>query len=153
MIPRPECLCLVTVALQVDCSFCDIAASRSPAPIVHQSEWVTAFLDHAPLFPGHTLVIPRLHVPTIEDMPDELVGPYFATVSRVARAVRMATGAQGTFVGMNNIVSQSVPHLHTHVVPRTKGDGLRGFFWPRTRYRDDTHREEVRAEIASQLGE
>lgn len=133
------------------CSFCEIAAGRRPAPVVFQTESVTAFLDHAPLFPGHTLLIPRAHIVTLEDLPANLIEPFFIAVSRVARAIRVTTGAQGTFVGMNNVVSQSVPHLHAHIVPRTKGDGLRGFFWPRTRYRDEGHREEIRAAIAAAL--
>jgi histidine triad (HIT) family protein len=110
-----------------------------------------AFLDHAPLFPGHTLLITRDHIPTLEDLPADLVPAFFGVASRVARAVRIATGAQGTFVAMNNVVSQSVPHLHAHIVPRTKGDGLRGFFWPRTRYRDEGQLEAVRAAITAAL--
>ena len=133
------------------CSFCDIAAGDRPAAFVLQTLSVTAFLDQAALFPGHTLVIPHSHVPTIEELHADLVEPYFSAVSRVATAVRIATGAQGTFVAINNTVSQSVPHLHTHVVPRTKGDGLRGFFWPRTGYRDEVHQEEMRAAIAALL--
>jgi histidine triad (HIT) family protein len=112
---------------------------------------VLAFLDRAPLFLGHTLVIPRTHVVTIEDLPGPLLGPFFAAVGRVSRAVRSATGSVGSLVAMNNVVSQSVPHLHAHVVPRNRGDGLRGFFWPRQRYADDAERENVRAAIAAAL--
>jgi histidine triad (HIT) family protein len=93
-----------------------------------------AFLDHRPLVHGHTLVVPRPHHETLADLPADEVGPFFATVQRLSRAVPAAMGAEGTFVAMNNVVSQSVPHLHVHVVPRVRKDGLRGFFWPRTRY-------------------
>ncbi len=96
-----------------------------------------AFLDIRPVFKGHVLVVPRVHVDTLVELPDELVLPLFTTVRTVAAAMVTSLDAQGTFVAMNNVVSQSVPHVHVHVVPRTKGDGLRGFFWPRTRYADD----------------
>ena len=96
-----------------------------------------AFLDARPLFKGHVLVIPREHYQTLADLPAELVGPLFTSVQRVSAALPAALGAQGSFVAMNNVVSQSVPHVHVHVVPRTRGDGLRGFFWPRQRYADD----------------
>jgi histidine triad (HIT) family protein len=133
------------------CTFCDVAAGRIPAAIVTRDDRACAFLDHAPLFPGHTLVIPRIHVATLDDLPADLVAPFFTMVTRTSRAVRLGTGSQGTFVAMNNVVSQSVPHLHAHVVPRRRGDGLRGFFWPRTRYRDNAQVEEVRAAIAAHL--
>lgn len=110
-----------------------------------------AFLDRRPLFPGHVLVIPRHHVETLTDLPADLVGPFFGRVQAVAVAVGDACGAQGTFVAMNNKVSQSVPHLHVHVVPRTKGDGLRGFFWPRQRYRNDDHAAAVAGAIRQAL--
>ena len=103
-----------------------------PATIVDESEGTVAFLDHRPLFPGHTLVVPRRHVETLRDLPPELIAPFFAEVQRIAVAVQDGLGAQGTLVVENNVVSQSVPHLHVHVVPRTRKDGLRGFFWPRT---------------------
>ncbi|MGH9276114.1 MAG: HIT family protein [Acidimicrobiales bacterium] len=112
---------------------------------------VAAFLDVRPLFPGHVLVVPRHHVETLTDLPASDVGPYFERVQRVAAAVRVAMGAEGSFVAINNSVSQSVPHLHTHVVPRTKGDGLKGFFWPRTKYQDDAQATDVAAAIASAL--
>lgn len=103
-------------------------------PEVYRDSRVVAFLDHRPVFKGHVLVIPVRHVDTIVDLPSELVGPLFGTAQRVAGAMGAALGADGSFVAVNNVVSQSVPHLHVHVVPRSKGDGLRGFFWPRTRY-------------------
>jgi histidine triad (HIT) family protein len=119
------------------CLFCEIAAGTVPAHTVYADDLVAAFLDNRPLFPGHVLVVPRAHVVTLPDLPAAGVGPYFARVQAMSVAVRDAMGAQGTFVAVNNTVSQSVPHLHTHVVPRTKGDGLRGFFWPRHRYESD----------------
>lgn len=133
------------------CTFCSILAGELPAHVVLDDDVVLAFLDVRPLFPGHVLVVPRDHVVALPDLPAERVGPYFERVQRLSVAVRDATGAQGSFVAMNNVVSQSVPHLHTHVVPRTKGDGLKGFFWPRTRYRDDAHMAEVAAAIAATL--
>lgn len=114
------------------CVFCGIVARDVPADIVWDDPHVMAFLDRSPLFVGHVLVVPRRHVATLPDLAD--VNALFGVVQRVATALPDALGAQGTFVAINNSVSQSVPHLHVHVVPRTKGDGLRGFFWPRTRY-------------------
>ncbi|HEY4377331.1 MAG TPA: HIT family protein, partial [Acidimicrobiales bacterium] len=119
--------------------------------IVLDDDLVLAFLDIRPLFPGHLLLVPKEHHETLTDLPADQVTPYFAAVQRLAGAVEAAMGAQGTFVAINNRVSQSVPHLHTHVVPRTKGDGLKGFFWPRTRYRDDAHMAEVGALIRAVL--
>jgi histidine triad (HIT) family protein len=116
------------------CRFCDIAAKKVPAEIVLDNTDVVGFLDVRPVFKGHTLLVPREHVDTLLDLPEPLVVPLFTTAQRVAAAMTTALGAQGTFVAMNNVVSQSVPHFHVHVVPRTKGDGLRGFFWPRTKY-------------------
>ena len=97
-----------------------------------------AFLDHRPLFPGHCLLVPKDHFETLSDLPGELVGPFFKNVQLLARAVELALEAEGSFVAMNNRVSQSVPHLHVHVVPRRKKDGLKGFFWPRHKYEDET---------------
>jgi histidine triad (HIT) family protein len=133
------------------CTFCSILAGERPAHVVLDDDVVLAFLDIKPVFVGHVLVVPRTHVETLTDLPAAQVGPYFERVQRLAAAVPAATGAQGTFVAANNRVSQSVPHLHTHVVPRTKGDGLRGFFWPRTRYDDEDHVAAVAAAIASAL--
>ena len=129
------------------CLFCGIIEKEIDAAIVFESELVLAFLDRRPLFPGHTLVVPRTHVHTLPEVPDELLAPLFGAVRLLSAAVRDATGAEGSFVAANNVVSQSVPHLHVHVVPRTKGDGLRGFFWPRSEYRDDAHIEETRIAI------
>jgi len=120
-----------------DCLFCAIASGDHPAEIVLADDVVVAFLDSRPVFKGHVLVIPRDHYETLPDLPAGLVGPLFTQVQRVSAALPAALGAQGTFVALNNVVSQSVPHLHVHVVPRTRGDGLRGFFWPRQRYADE----------------
>ena len=119
------------------CLFCAIAAGESPAFTVAATEGAVAFLDIRPVFKGHVLIAPRTHVVTLTDLPPDDLAPYFGFVQRLAVAVEQALGAGGTFVAINNKVSQSVAHLHTHVVPRTKGDGLRGFFWPRTKYASD----------------
>lgn len=120
-----------------DCVFCRIIAGAEEAEIVLSEDHAVAFLDFRPLFHGHVLLCPREHHETLADLPAEQVGPLFETAQRLSVAVRDAMGAKGSFVAMNNKVSQSVPHLHVHVVPRTKGDGLRGFFWPRTKYKGD----------------
>jgi histidine triad (HIT) family protein len=135
-----------------DCVFCSIVAGDTPAHTVLDDDVVVAFLDVRPLFPGHVLVVPREHHVTLPDLPTELVGPFFERVQLVAGAVPVAMEATGSFVAMNNIVSQSVLHLHVHVVPRTKGDGLKGFFWPRTTYRDEAHAAGVAARIREVLG-
>lgn len=116
------------------CVFCAIVAGQEPVEVVLDTAEVVAFLDRRPVFKGHVLVVPREHVVTLTDLPDRLLEPLLAGARLMAAAVRDALGAQGSFVAMNNTVSQSVAHLHVHVVPRTKGDGLRGFFWPRTSY-------------------
>ena len=118
-----------------DCQFCKIVRGEIDAEIVLDEDHVVGFLDIRPVFKGHTLLVPREHIDTLVDLPESLVVPLFTTSQRVAAVMTSALGAQGTFVAMNNVVSQSVPHLHVHVVPRTKGDGLRGFFWPRTKYK------------------
>ncbi|MEV0269000.1 HIT family protein [Hamadaea sp. NPDC050747] len=133
------------------CLFCEIAAGRQPAAVVYADDLVTAFLDIRPLFPGHTLVVPKEHIAVLADLPAPDVGPYFAQVQRIAVAVQSAMGGQGSFVAVNNVVSQSVPHLHTHVVPRTKGDGLRGFFWPRAKYASSQEADDVAAKIRAAL--
>ncbi|WP_375425378.1 HIT family protein [uncultured Friedmanniella sp.] len=115
---------------------CQIVRDEIEAAVVLRDEQVVAFLDHHPVFKGHVLVSPVQHVDTLLELPTALMVPLMSAAQRVARALGEAVGAQGTFVAVNNVVSQSVPHLHVHVVPRSKGDGLRGFFWPRTRYAD-----------------
>ena len=114
--------------MDVACPFCQIIALSVEAPLVFEDDTSMAFLDHRPLFPGHTLLIPRLHVATLTDLPQSLVGPLFSNARTLAGAVQIACNSEGTFVAMNNRVSQSVPHLHIHIVPRRKKDGLKGFF-------------------------
>jgi histidine triad (HIT) family protein len=135
------------------CLFCDIVAGDVPAATVLDDELAVGFLDTRPLFHGHVLLVPRTHVETFADLPPEDVGPFFERAQRLSVAVRDAMDAQGTFVALNNVVSQSVPHLHVHVVPRRRKDGLRGFFWPRTKYADDAEREKVAEQIRAALGE
>ncbi|HLR85784.1 MAG TPA: HIT family protein [Nocardioidaceae bacterium] len=127
-----------------DCVFCNVISGTVTAPIVHQTADTVAFLDHRPVFKGHTLVVPRDHIVTLPDLPTGLLTPLFAETQRIADAITSGLGAQGTFVAVNNVVSQSVAHLHVHVVPRTKGDGLRGFFWPRVKYADGEPQEYAR---------
>jgi histidine triad (HIT) family protein len=129
------------------CLFCSITAGDTPADVVLETPDIVAFLDHRPLFPGHTLVMPRRHVETLRDLDNTTRDVLFAEVQRVAAAVQDAMHAAGSFVAMNNVVSQSVPHLHVHVVPRNRKDGLRGFFWPRTRYADADEAAAVAATI------
>ncbi|MBX7269092.1 HIT family protein [Micromonospora sp. Llam7] len=135
------------------CVFCGIVAGEVSAFRVTDEPDGVAFLDTRPVFKGHVLVVPRAHLVTLADLPPDSLPGYFGLVRRLAVAVEDGLGAGGTFVAMNNRVSQSVPHLHTHVVPRTKGDGLRGFFWPRTRYADDAearaYAERVRSALAA----
>ena len=133
------------------CTFCSIVAGETPAHVVLDDDVALGFLDIRPLFPGHVLLVPRDHHETLADLPAELVGPLFDRVQRLSVAVPVATGAVGTFVAVNNKVSQSVPHLHVHVVPRTKGDGLRGFFWPRHKYRSDAAAEDIAARLRAVL--
>lgn len=116
------------------CTICRIITGELAAQIILDEPHAIAFLDHRPLFPGHTLVVPRDHIATLPDLPTDQLAPYFSSVQRIARVIPDALDAAGTFVAANNVVSQSVPHLHFHVVPRRPKDGLRGFFWPRTRY-------------------
>ncbi|MBE0477446.1 MAG: HIT family protein [Coriobacteriia bacterium] len=137
------------------CRFCRVVSGEDAARIVHADDAVVAFLDVRPLIPGHTLVVPRRHVEVLGDLPDELVAPLMRVVRAASRAMESAMGAEGSFVAVNNRVSQSVPHLHVHVVPRSPGDGLRGFFWPRHAYADereaDAVAEMVRRGIAEEL--
>jgi histidine triad (HIT) family protein len=130
-----------------DCIFCQIVAGSLAAPIVFEDESSLAFLDHRPVFPGHVLLVPRQHYETLADLPVELLQPFFGDAQLIARAVEQAMGAEGTFVAINNRVSQSVPHLHVHIVPRRKKDGLRGFFWPRQKYESTEAMERVREMI------
>jgi len=129
------------------CRFCAIAAGEEHAHVVFEDESSLAFLDHRPLFPGHSLLIPRAHHETIWDLPGELVGPLFVNAKFLSGAIRSAMDSEGAFIALNNIVSQSVPHLHVHLVPRNRKDGLRGFFWPRRKYDSDEHMTETAAAI------
>lgn len=134
-----------------DCAFCAIVAGAAPGHVVHDGPDGVAFLDRTPLFPGHTLVVPRLHHSTLPDLPAADLAPFFGLVQRLATAVPAAMDAAGSFVAMNNIVSQSVPHLHVHVVPRNRKDGLRGFFWPRRKYETEAQAEAAATAIMSAL--
>ena len=134
------------------CVFCSIVAGETPAYLVFDDPIAVAFLDTRPLFPGHVLVVPRGHHETLTDLPPELVAPYFERVQRLAGVVQSTLGAAGTFVANNNTISQSVPHLHVHVVPRNKRDGLKGFFWPRTKYKSDAEATDIAARLRSAWG-
>lgn len=135
----------------MSCLFCGIISGEVSARIVFEDEISMAFLDHRPLFSGHCLLVPKKHYETLADLPKELVGPLFQNVQLLSRAVETALEAEGSFVAMNNRISQSVPHLHVHVVPRRRKDGLKGFFWPRTKYADAAHMLEVQRLIQAQI--
>ncbi len=134
------------------CVFCSIVAGDTPAHVVASDDDTLAFLDTRPVFPGHVLLVPRGHHETLTDLPAAMVAPLFDAARRLARAVETGMDAHGTFVAMNNRVSQSVPHLHVHVVPRRRKDGLRGFFWPRQRYASKEEMAEVAARIRAAIG-
>ncbi len=129
------------------CKFCQIARHTWPALIVFEDDISLAFLDHRPLFPGHSLLIPKSHYETLPDLPKPLLSPLFANAQLITRAVEQAMEAEGSFVAINNRVSQSVPHLHVHIVPRRQKDGLRGFFWPRHAYKDEAAARAVQSAI------
>lgn len=131
--------------------FCNIAAGKGDASIVYETSQLLAFLDSYPLFPGHVLLCPRNHYGTLLDIPKDLNEPLMETTRLLAEAVESAVDAEGTFVAINNRVSQTVPHLHIHIVPRRRRDGLRGFFWPRQHYKDDLAREAVRNAIEREV--
>jgi histidine triad (HIT) family protein len=134
------------------CLFCAVVAGSEPAHVVLDEPDVVAFLDHRPVFKGHVLVAPRAHVVTLPDLPPELLTPVFGAVARCCRAVVDGLGADGSWVAANNVVSQAVPHLHVHVVPRRRKDGLRGFFWPRQKYADEDEMSDYASRIRSALG-
>ena len=136
---------------RVSCAFCAIARGEAKAHVVLDLPEHVAFLDLRPVFKGHTLLVPRAHVATLVDLPHDGIAPLFAAAQRLARAVEIGLGAAGTFVAINNKVSQSVPHLHVHVVPRRPKDGLRGFFWPRTKYDSDDEMRDVAAAIRAAI--
>ncbi|MGH9582372.1 MAG: HIT family protein [Bryobacteraceae bacterium] len=133
------------------CVFCKIATHELAADIVSEDADSIAFLDSHPLFPGHVLLCPRGHFETLADVPAADAGPMFLKTQLIARAVEAALGAEGTFIAINNRVSQTIPHLHIHIVPRRRRDGLRGFFWPRQNYKDESARQQVRDAIAREV--
>ena len=133
----------------MECLFCRILRGEVSSHVVFEDEVSVAFLDHRPLLPGHCLLVPREHYPTLADLPVSLVAPLFTNARLLARAVEEGLGAEGSFVAINNRVSQSVPHLHVHVVPRRRKDGLKGFFWPRQSYKDQEELQRVQNGIRS----
>src|SRR5215510_801699 len=134
-----------------NCLFCTIVSGVKSAAMVDDDDDGFVFLDHRPLFPGHCLVVPHLHVETLADLPKSEIAAFFRKVQLISRAVEIGMGAEGTFVAMNNRVSQSVPHLHVHVVPRRKKDGLKGFFWPRKKYQSEQEMLETAERIKKAL--
>ncbi|MDQ1639336.1 MAG: histidine triad family protein [Pyrinomonadaceae bacterium] len=135
----------------MSCLFCGIVNGEVSATVVFEDDSSIAFLDHRPLFPGHCLLVPKDHFETLGDLPSELVGPFFQNVQLLAQAVELALEAEGSFVAMNNRISQSVPHLHVHIVPRKKKDGLKGFFWPRNKYKTEDEVLEVQKSIQTAI--
>ena len=133
--------------MEANCIFCKIVRGELAAPVVFEDNSSLAFLDHRPVFPGHCLLIPKSHYETLADLPEDLIGPFFKNAQLLARAVESAMSAHGTFVAMNNRVSQSVPHLHVHIVPRRRKDGLKGFFWPRYPYKSEAETDAVQSAI------
>jgi histidine triad (HIT) family protein len=130
-----------------DCIFCKIARGEIKTDIVAEDANTVTFLDASPVFPGHLLIVPKEHFETLADLPETLLAPVFGQARRATQAVVSALGAEGSFMAVNNKISQTVPHLHVHVIPRRKGDGLKGFFWPRRKYTDDAHRQEFVAKL------
>jgi histidine triad (HIT) family protein len=133
------------------CLFCAVVAGSEPGHVVLDEPDVVAFLDHRPVFKGHVLVVPRVHVVTLPDLPSDLLAPLFGAVARCCQAMVDGLDADGSWVAANNIVSQAVPHLHVHVVPRRRKDGLRGFFWPRQKYADEAEMSDYAARVRSAL--
>jgi histidine triad (HIT) family protein len=129
--------------MKSDCIFCKIASGAIKADVIEEDEDTVTFLDASPVFPGHLLIVPRRHFETLADLPDNMLAPLFLQARRATQAVVAGLGAEGSFMAVNNKISQTVPHLHVHVIPRRKGDGMKGFFWPRLNYTDDSHRQEV----------
>ncbi len=138
-------------SIKTGCIFCEVVSGENSANMVFEDDISLAFLDHRPLFPGHCLLVPIRHFETLGDLPSDLVGPFFQNVQLLARAVEVALEAEGSFVALNNRVSQSVPHLHVHIVPRRKKDGLKGFFWPRNKYGNETELSAIQRAIQSAI--
>lgn len=140
------------MAGEAACKFCEIVSGLLATHVVWEDSISLAFLDNRPLFLGHVLLIPKEHYETLSDVPEKLLGPFFANVQMLARAVERGMEAEGSFIAINNRVSQSVPHLHVHIVPRRKKDGLRGFFWPRQSHPDETEMNKAQAAIERAIG-
>jgi histidine triad (HIT) family protein len=140
------------MATEDSCRFCQIVAGEESAHVVFEDERTIAFLDNRPLFPGHSLLVPRDHHETLAELPPELVGPLFENARLLSVAIPKAMRKPGSFVALNNVVSQSVPHLHVHVVPRKPKDGLRGFFWPRTKYESEDQMRAVAERVREAVG-
>jgi histidine triad (HIT) family protein len=140
-------------AITANCAFCRIIRGEVLNDRVFEDEFSLAFLDQRPIFPGHCLLVPKEHIATLADLPARLIAPVFANAQLLARAVEQGLWAEGTFVAINNRVSQSVPHLHIHIVPRRKKDGLKGFFWPRQSYRDREHLANVQRALQKAIAE
>ncbi|KTD52544.1 Histidine triad (HIT) protein [Legionella quinlivanii] len=138
---------------EADCIIDQIVAGKEKAYVVFEDEQFIAFLDHHPLFPGHVLLSPKTHIANFDELPIALVEPLFILAQKLSKAIIKAMQASGSFIATNNKVSQSIPHLHIHIVPRNKGDGLKGFFWPRQRYRNDAHLLETQRKIIDCLKE
>lgn len=134
-----------------ECIFCKIISGEISANVVLEEQHAIAFLDHRPLFPGHSLLIPKTHIETLVELPEQDVAPFFSSAQRLAAAIELALQAEGTFVAINNRVSQSVPHLHVHIVPRRRKDGLKGFFWPRHKYQNEDEILSVESAIRAAL--
>ena len=139
--------------MKSSCVFCQIIEGDLAGAVVFEDDISIAILDHRPLFPGHTLLLPRIHYETLADLPENLIGQFFANVQLLAKAVEIALTAEGNFVALNNRVSQSVPHLHVHIVPRRRKDGLKGFFWPRNKYQDDEHIKKTQSAIKQAISD
>ncbi|AUH71720.1 HIT family protein [Legionella sainthelensi] len=137
--------------MEKECIFDLIAAKKEKAFFVFEDENFIAFLDSRPLFPGHTLLVPKVHVKTLYELPESLVSSLFLLTQRIGKSVENAMNAAGSFIAINNTISQSVPHLHIHIVPRNKHDGLKGFFWPRTHYETEVHASEIQQKIIHQI--
>ncbi len=138
---------------QSSCLFCQVVSGELAARLVFEDQLSIGFLDHRPVFPGHCLLVPKEHYETLADLPNNLIGPVFKNVQLLARAIETAMQAQGTFVAVNNRVSQSVPHFHVHIVPRRRKDGLKGFFWPRHPYRSDEEANLVQSAIRERISQ
>ncbi|HEX7960541.1 MAG TPA: HIT family protein [Terriglobales bacterium] len=139
------------MATEAGCTFCDVVSGQIRSVIVFEDQDCLGFLDHRPLFPGHTLLVPKRHIETLIDLPDKLVSSLFSSAKLLTAAVQDACRAGGSFVAINNKVSQSVPHLHVHIVPRRKGDGLKGFFWPRFPYKSEEDKQAIAQAIREEV--